>query len=204
LLFCEGTRFTKSKHEQSLKIAKEKGLPQLKHHLLPRTKGFSLLARGARQRNLSSFRTQIKHFKTVSFICLIWFLVDAVYDLTIGIENVNEKPADLNAVRNGIPLKSELYVRRFSFKDIPESEEESAKFIHKLYVEKVKRKLFESYKSISSKFNFSRMKYMMCTLALEVSNHWEKRDVEYRLITTISIFLSPGLFYFAFRCFIGF
>jgi lysophosphatidic acid acyltransferase/lysophosphatidylinositol acyltransferase len=51
LLFCEGTRFTKSKHEQSLKIAKEKGLPQLKHHLLPRTKGFSLLARGARQRN---------------------------------------------------------------------------------------------------------------------------------------------------------
>jgi hypothetical protein len=53
---------------------------------------------------------------------------------------VNGKPADLNAVRNGIPLKSQLYVRRFSFKDIPVSEEESAKFIHKLYIEKVRKK----------------------------------------------------------------
>ena len=53
---------------------------------------------------------------------------------------MNGKPADLNSVRNGIPLKSEMYVRRISFKDIPESEEESAKFIHNLYAEKVIRK----------------------------------------------------------------
>ena len=41
---CEGTRFTKEKYEASVEIAKEKGLPILKHHLLPRTKGFTLLA----------------------------------------------------------------------------------------------------------------------------------------------------------------
>jgi lysophosphatidic acid acyltransferase/lysophosphatidylinositol acyltransferase len=50
-MFCEGTRFTKQKHEASMKIAREKGLKELQHHLLPRTKGFSLLARGAAGRS---------------------------------------------------------------------------------------------------------------------------------------------------------
>lgn len=40
LIFAEGTRFTKEKHEASLKFAKEKNLPLLKHHLTPRVKGF--------------------------------------------------------------------------------------------------------------------------------------------------------------------
>ena len=51
MLFCEGTRFTKKKHEESMKVAREKGLPELKHHLLPRTKGLCLLARGAEGRS---------------------------------------------------------------------------------------------------------------------------------------------------------
>ncbi|KAG8333517.1 1-acyl-sn-glycerol-3-phosphate acyltransferase gamma [Homalodisca vitripennis] len=37
----EGTRFTEEKHEASLAFAREKGLPQLKQHLTPRTKGFT-------------------------------------------------------------------------------------------------------------------------------------------------------------------
>lgn len=37
----EGTRYTKKKHEASLKFAKEKDLPLLKHHLTPRTRGFT-------------------------------------------------------------------------------------------------------------------------------------------------------------------
>lgn len=41
LLYAEGTRFTKEKHEASLAFAREKGLPQLKQHLTPRTKGFT-------------------------------------------------------------------------------------------------------------------------------------------------------------------
>ena len=51
LMFCEGTRFTKSKHEASMVVAREKNLIELKHHLLPRTKGFSLLAKGAAGRS---------------------------------------------------------------------------------------------------------------------------------------------------------
>ncbi|CAB1338472.1 unnamed protein product [Coregonus sp. 'balchen'] len=43
LLHCEGTRFTEEKHQVSMEVAEKKGLPKLKHHLLPRTKGFWLL-----------------------------------------------------------------------------------------------------------------------------------------------------------------
>lgn len=30
-----------------MKYAREKGLPELKHHILPRTKGFTMLLQGA-------------------------------------------------------------------------------------------------------------------------------------------------------------
>ena len=40
LLFPEGTRFTEEKRKKSNEYAEKKGLQPLKHHLLPRTKGF--------------------------------------------------------------------------------------------------------------------------------------------------------------------
>lgn len=40
----EGTRFSEKKHQASMVVAREKGLPELKHHLLPRTKGFQVIA----------------------------------------------------------------------------------------------------------------------------------------------------------------
>ena len=36
-----------------MKIAREKGLPELKHHILPRTKGFTMLLQGAENRSKS-------------------------------------------------------------------------------------------------------------------------------------------------------
>jgi len=44
-IFCEGSRFTEAKHEKGLQFAREKGLKELKYHLIPRTKGFSVLAK---------------------------------------------------------------------------------------------------------------------------------------------------------------
>jgi lysophosphatidic acid acyltransferase/lysophosphatidylinositol acyltransferase len=44
-LFSEGTRFTEEKHKKSLEYARKQGLPQLKHLLLPRTKGFNVMIR---------------------------------------------------------------------------------------------------------------------------------------------------------------
>lgn len=38
----EGTRFSKEKHETSLKFAKEKNIEPFKHHLIPRAGGFSV------------------------------------------------------------------------------------------------------------------------------------------------------------------
>ena len=43
-IFCEGTRFTEDKYQVAVNYAKERGLPVLKHHLVPRTKGFAVLA----------------------------------------------------------------------------------------------------------------------------------------------------------------
>ncbi len=51
MLSCEGTRFTEKKRLISMKVAQEKGLPELKHHLLPRTKGFILLIQGAEKQS---------------------------------------------------------------------------------------------------------------------------------------------------------
>ena len=60
--FCEGTRFTNEKHAVSIEIAKSKGLPLLKHHLLPRTKGFTLLT--SITKNKSKFWIGFKSFIT--------------------------------------------------------------------------------------------------------------------------------------------
>jgi lysophosphatidic acid acyltransferase / lysophosphatidylinositol acyltransferase len=40
VMTAEGTRFTKEKHEASVKFAKERNIQPLKHHLMPRPKGF--------------------------------------------------------------------------------------------------------------------------------------------------------------------
>lgn len=48
LLFAEGTRFTEAKHKASMEVARKKGIPELKHHLLPRTKGFVLTMTGVK------------------------------------------------------------------------------------------------------------------------------------------------------------
>lgn len=124
LMFCEGTRFTKSKHDISMKVAREKGMPELKHHLLPRTKGFSMLNRGASGR------------------------ISAIYDLTIGIADNNGIKPDLNAIRNGIPFKGELFVRRIPMSEVPEDDKGSAEFIHNLY--RQKDEIFDVYDKTGS------------------------------------------------------
>ncbi|CAF4341198.1 unnamed protein product [Rotaria sp. Silwood2] len=43
---CEDTRFTEKKRVESMKYAKEKNLPELKYHILPCTKSFTLILQG--------------------------------------------------------------------------------------------------------------------------------------------------------------
>ena len=49
-IFCEGSRFTAAKYEKGLQYAREKGLKELKHHLVPRTKGFAILAQHLKEK----------------------------------------------------------------------------------------------------------------------------------------------------------
>ena len=61
----------------------------------------------------------------------------ALYDLNVAFE-ASGKP-DLNTVRNGVPLKGHMLVRRIPIEKIPvDDEAKCSEFIHKLYQEKVK------------------------------------------------------------------
>ncbi|KAL2083023.1 hypothetical protein ACEWY4_020796 [Coilia grayii] len=110
LLFCEGTRFTEKKHKISMEVAESKGLPKLKHHLLPRTKGFCVTVQNLRG------------------------TVTAVYDSTLNFRN-KETPT-LRGVLSGKKYHADLYVRRIPLDSVPEDEAECAAWLHKLYQEK--------------------------------------------------------------------
>ena len=51
---CEGTRFTEQKRLESMKYAREKNLPELKYHILPRTRGFTMIMQGAKGKSTSA------------------------------------------------------------------------------------------------------------------------------------------------------
>ncbi|CAF1646271.1 unnamed protein product [Adineta ricciae] len=111
LLFCEGTRFTEKKRIASMKIAREKGLPELKHHILPRTKGITLLLQGAENR------------------------IAAVYDLTVGFKKTGAVPTLLSILK-GQACQAEIFVRRIPVSDIPQDTEQCSNWVHELYQEK--------------------------------------------------------------------
>jgi len=95
-----------------MKIAREKGLPELQHHILPRTKGFVLLMKGLH-----------KH-------------ITAVYDITIAFQT--PKNPELSNILIGHPCLAEGFIRRIPVSEIPyDDEEKCAEFIHKLFQEKV-------------------------------------------------------------------
>lgn len=78
LLFCEGTRFTPKKHQISMQVAESKGLPKLKHHLLPRTKGFWVTVQNLRGTgevpSVVTFPSTVFRNPTSNSCCaLVWF-----------------------------------------------------------------------------------------------------------------------------------
>ena len=61
-----------------------------------------------------------------------------MYDLNVAFESEPGKKPDMNTIANGIPLKGHMLVRRIPIEDIPvDDDAECAKFVHKLYQEKV-------------------------------------------------------------------
>ena len=120
--FSEATRFTKEKYEQSQAWCEETNRPQPKHALYPRTKGFITTVQHLRQ------APQIK----------------AVYDLTIAYEHKGkflEAPNMWDTMR--LPeltrthdYKFHIHARRFLIEDLPKTDDELAKWLETIWVEK--------------------------------------------------------------------
>ncbi|XP_054753042.1 1-acyl-sn-glycerol-3-phosphate acyltransferase delta-like [Lytechinus pictus] len=111
LIFCEGTRYTKEKYEKSQAFARENGLPGLKHHLVPRTKGFNLC---------------IEAFKGK---------VPVIFDVTIAYQD-NKQPSIYDLVC-GKKFDFHFYVRDLPLDEVPtDSEEATAQYCHDIYKQK--------------------------------------------------------------------
>ncbi|CAK8687851.1 unnamed protein product [Clavelina lepadiformis] len=110
LIFCEGTRFTPDKQKTSNEFAVKNGLRPLKHHLVPRTKGFSLISRGLRD------------------------TVPAVYDVTLCFPG-NKDPT-LSDFVGGRDVKVDLIIRRIPIEEVPEEPEKCSEFLHEIYRDK--------------------------------------------------------------------
>ncbi|XP_050419796.1 1-acyl-sn-glycerol-3-phosphate acyltransferase delta-like [Adelges cooleyi] len=111
LLYSEGTRFTEEKKEASQTFARSRGLPELKHHLLPRTKGFSL--------GLPHIRHNLP----------------AVYNFQVAFKG--EKPTLINLF-NARKIEAHVYMERIPIEQIPNDEKECDKWMYTLYEKKDK------------------------------------------------------------------
>ncbi|CAF2451074.1 unnamed protein product [Rotaria sp. Silwood2] len=117
-LSCEGTRYTNEKRLESMEVARQKGLPELQHHILPRTKGFVLVMKGIHNH------------------------ITGIYDITVAFQS--PKNPELSNLLMGQQCQGEAFVRRIPVSEVPyDDEEKSAQFIHKLFQEK--DKVFEHF-----------------------------------------------------------
>jgi len=113
LLYAEGTRFTPSKHAASMQFARERGLPVLKRHLIPRTRGF-----------VQCVRSVHGHFP-------------AIYDVTVAFNTKEGGEPSLLSMLRGQKVVAEVYVRRLPLGEVPtEDEQASSSYLHALYQEK--------------------------------------------------------------------
>ncbi|XP_011311483.1 1-acyl-sn-glycerol-3-phosphate acyltransferase gamma [Fopius arisanus] len=184
LLYAEGTRFTKKKHEVSEKFAKEKGLPVLKHHLTPRTKGFT------------------------ASLPFLKGKVNAIYDIQLGFDGkASVKPTMTNLLR-GEKCEAHLYIKRIPMSDVPDEEKEAAAWLHKRYQEK--DKLADSFINTGDffiqsgvprpdTFRVKRRYYSMLNTIL-----WAVIVLVPMLYYLVSLLLSGSTYYFSAGIFIIF
>lgn len=129
LLYPEGTRFTEQKLEASQKFAQEKGLPVLKYHLTPRTKGFV---------------SSIPHMRGK---------IPAIYDVQVHFKSNEPNYPSLSNLLYGKPVNAHLYLRRIPLEEVPDDEEAAVKWMHELFQRK--DRLAESFEKTGDFFAMS-------------------------------------------------
>ncbi|KAM7358472.1 1-acyl-sn-glycerol-3-phosphate acyltransferase delta-like isoform 1-T3 [Cochliomyia hominivorax] len=132
LLNAEGTRFTPKKHEASVKFAEERGMPVLKHHLIPRTKGFTA--------SLESLRGRCP----------------AIYDINLVFKKDAVNPPTISTLLNGKPVEGYMLVRRIPLENVPTDEVKAAEWLQNLFREK--DKIVDSFHTTGSFFATSGVK----------------------------------------------
>ncbi|XP_017862635.1 PREDICTED: 1-acyl-sn-glycerol-3-phosphate acyltransferase gamma-like [Drosophila arizonae] len=139
LLNAEGTRFTPAKHEASVKFAQERGMTPLKHHLIPRTKGFTA------------------SLPTLRGICPV------IYDINLAFKSDEKVPPTMLSLLNGKSVEPYMLMRRIPLEQVPEGEKEAADWLQKLFVEK--DRIIDSFHETGSFFEKSGVKevpYKIC------------------------------------------
>ena len=102
----------------------------------------------------------------------------------------------------GYPVNAQFFIRRIPFSQVPEDEEESAQFLHKMYQEKVFFTYFcTSLVNMPFKKNLNhrkifRMKFMMYLKKQEVLLHWELKNLIYQKTEEICTYSYFGLLYY--------
>ncbi|KAI1292493.1 1-acyl-sn-glycerol-3-phosphate acyltransferase delta [Halotydeus destructor] len=102
-LSCEGTRFTKKKHEASTEFAQSTGCPSYRHHLVPRGRGFVHC---------------IQHLANKKAI-------KAVYNIQLAFHDSHNKgnPYTMASILTCRPLSGDVYVERIPIENIDVSSE---------------------------------------------------------------------------------
>lgn len=109
VMTAEGTRFTKEKHDASVKFAMERNLIPLKYHLIPRAKGFITCV------------PFLKDYKKISILNL-----QLAFDKTAAVE-----PTLANLLR-GEKVVAHVYIDRVPIKDVQPTTE----YLQEIYQEK--------------------------------------------------------------------
>lgn len=111
LLNAEGTRFTEKKHEASIQFARERGMVELKHHLIPRTKGFTA--------SLPQLRGK-----------------STILDIQLAISKDSPVKPTIFNILNGKPIVAHMHIRRIPLDTVPEDEEQAAEWLQELFRQK--------------------------------------------------------------------
>jgi lysophosphatidic acid acyltransferase/lysophosphatidylinositol acyltransferase len=99
---CEGTRFTEKKRLESMKYGKEKNLPELKYHILPRARGFTLILHGAKGKS----KLNLIEFYSISR----FLLVPGIYNFMLAFTKDSASPK-FRTLLDGRSCKAQLYVK---------------------------------------------------------------------------------------------
>lgn len=143
VIYAEGTRLTPEKLEASQAFSKERGFPVLKHHLQPRTKGFTLARR---------------------------FLKDdvpAIYDVCLAFPEGKEP--SLQSILEGKPGEAHMLIRRIPTDELPLEEDALDEWCRQLYVDK--DKAMETF-ATHGRFDENEIDRPKTTAARRIMNVW--------------------------------